>query len=133
MLSLNFRTERRKCTACGFSLRVYKTESRSVRCVKYGEFTAIHDLMICQGDGTVFRSVSLDDMVRPYCTFANDVMIDAFSQIHRSSFHRLSESMKSWILQIDGTPDSEFSMIVVVRDSISGFVLWSGKCPSESY
>jgi hypothetical protein len=40
--------------------------------------------------------------------------------------------MKSYILQIDGTPDSEFSMIVAVRDSVSDFVLYVKRCHSES-
>ena len=40
--------------------------------------------------------------------------------------------MKSYILQIDSTTDSEFSMIAAVRDAISNFVLYVKRCDSES-
>ncbi len=62
----------------------------------------------------------------------SNMALDIISTMHYESAEKLRESMKSWILHIDGTPDSEFSMIVVVRDSLSGFNLWSRKCFSES-
>ncbi len=37
------------------------------------------------------------------------------------------------MLQIDGTVDSEYSMIAAVRDTISDFVLYVKKCRAESY
>ena len=40
--------------------------------------------------------------------------------------------MNSYVLQIDGTTDSDFSMIVAVKDSISDFVLMVNRCSSES-
>jgi hypothetical protein len=40
--------------------------------------------------------------------------------------------MSSCILQIDGTTDSDFAMIIVVRDAASGSVLHSERCFSES-
>ena len=55
----------------------------------------------------------------------SNMALDIFSMIHDENASRLRESIHSWVLQIDGTPDSEFSMIFVVRDSISGFTLWS--------
>ncbi|MCL5786526.1 MAG: hypothetical protein M1151_07690 [Candidatus Thermoplasmatota archaeon] len=58
--------------------------------------------------------------------------LDIFHKIHEESIPKLKERMKSYILQIDGTTDSEFSMIVAVRDAISGFVLRVKKCHSES-
>ncbi|MGC8563154.1 MAG: hypothetical protein ACP5NO_08215 [Thermoplasmata archaeon] len=63
----------------------------------------------------------------------SNMALDIFSIIHQESAEKLREYMHSRILQIDGIPDSEFSMIVAVRDSMSGFTLWSGKCFSESY
>ncbi len=44
----------------------------------------------------------------------------------------LRKHIRSYVLQIDGTTDSEFSMIVVVRDAISDFTLYVRKCSSES-
>ena len=58
--------------------------------------------------------------------------LDIFQEIHGQSGDILKAHMKSYILQIDGTTDSEYSMIVVVKDSVSGFVLYSRKCYSES-
>ncbi|WP_393971408.1 hypothetical protein OXIME_001684 [Oxyplasma meridianum] len=55
-----------------------------------------------------------------------------FSEIHEESLDKLRKEIKSYILQIDGTVDSDFAMIVVVRDAISGFVLYAKKCHSES-
>ncbi len=58
--------------------------------------------------------------------------LEIFSEIHELSVTKLKESMNSYILQIDGTTDSEFSMIVVVRDALSGFTLYVRRCQSES-
>ena len=58
--------------------------------------------------------------------------LEIFSRIHEESVPKLKEQMESYILQIDGTADSEFSMIVAVRDSVSGFVLYVKRCDSES-
>lgn len=45
---------------------------------------------------------------------------------------KLKEYIKSYILQIDRTMDSSYSMIGTVRDTVSGFVLYAKKCYSES-
>ena len=58
--------------------------------------------------------------------------LDIFRKIHEESAKKLAAAMPSYILQIDGTVDSEFSMIVAVKDALSGFVLYARKCPSES-
>jgi hypothetical protein len=58
--------------------------------------------------------------------------LDIFSRIHEDSVPKLHEGMESYILQIDGTTDAEFSMIVVVRDAVSDFVLYAKRCSSES-
>lgn len=60
------------------------------------------------------------------------IALDIFRKIHEENIPKLREHMKSYILQIDGTTDSEYSMIVVVRDSVSGFVLHVKRCHSES-
>ncbi|OWP56232.1 MAG: hypothetical protein B2I17_07025 [Thermoplasmatales archaeon B_DKE] len=56
-----------------------------------------------------------------------------FSRIHEENIPKLKAAVHSYILQIDGTIDSNFDMIVVVRDAISGFTLHAEKYPSESY
>ena len=82
------------------------------------------------GCSEIFRSIGISES---HARNISNLAMDIFSMIHDENTGRLRESMHSWILQIDGTPDSEFSMIVVVMDSISGFTLWSRKCFSESY
>ncbi len=62
----------------------------------------------------------------------SNLALDIFAMIHEEYSGKLRESLLSYILQIDGTTDSDFSMIMVVRDSISGFTLYSEKCFSES-
>ena len=58
--------------------------------------------------------------------------LEIFSRIHEDGVPRLHEGMKSYILQIGGTTDAEFSMMVVVRDAVSDFVLCVKRCRSES-
>ena len=53
--------------------------------------------------------------------------------IHGKSGDRLMAVIGGgWVLQIDGTVDGDYDMIVVVRDAVSGFVLYVVKCHSES-
>jgi len=59
--------------------------------------------------------------------------MDILMEIHEENIPRLKDAMNSYILQIDGTTDSEFSMVIVVRDAISGFTLYAEKCHSESF
>ncbi|EQD57337.1 hypothetical protein B1B_08860, partial [mine drainage metagenome] len=65
------------CPECNTRLLAYRTERRTVRSYVMGEFTAIHKLMKCRIHGTVFRSDRLESLIEPYCTYANDVMIEA--------------------------------------------------------
>lgn len=62
----------------------------------------------------------------------SNMALEIFSQIHEESVQKLKASMESYILQIDGTTDSEFSMIIVVRDALSDFVLYVKRFHSES-
>ena len=39
-------------------------------------------------------------------------------EIHEENVPKLKNSMNSYILQIDGTTDSEFDIIIVVRDAL---------------
>lgn len=63
----------------------------------------------------------------------SNTAMQIFTIIHEENIAKIRESMKSYILSIDGTVDSEYSMIVVVRDTISGFTLYAKKCSAESY
>ena len=62
----------------------------------------------------------------------SNTALDIFPVIHSRNADKLRSSIKAYILQIDGTTDSDFSMIVAVRDSISDFVLHVNRCSSES-
>ncbi len=167
-MKLHFRTKLKECPYCGSTLVPYTTRHRTVISSYYGEFIAIEHIMKCDTHG-IFRSEELQNIVSPYCTYANDIMIDSamkrfidgkscseismesgtgisesqvrklsnmalgiLVKIHEEATPKLKESMHSYILQIDGTTDSEFSMIVAVRDAVSGFTLYARKCSSES-
>ena len=164
-----FRTEKKRCPDCNKTLKSHRTETRHIISIDNGIFTAVHRIRKCSKCGKLFRSESLDKMIEPYCTYANDIMIDVamkrfidgrscgeisrestygiserqarnlsnmaldiMGKIHDESFSILKKYLSSYILQIDGTVDGDFAMIVVVRDSISGFTLYSEKCFSES-
>ena len=62
----------------------------------------------------------------------SNTALDIFPVIHSRNADKLRSSIKSYILQIDGITDFDFSMIVAVRDSISDFVLHVNRCCSES-
>lgn len=169
-MNIVYRTMMERCPDCNKHLRAYKTETRHIISVEYGSFTAIHRLRKCKKCQRIFRSESLDRLIEPYCTYANDIMIDAavkrfidgrscseislnmnngiserhvrnlsnmaldiFPMIHEEVSPKLRKAMESYILQIDGTTDSEFSMIIAVRDAISDFTLHTRKCYSESH
>ena len=67
--------------------------------------------------------------VRNISNMAGEIIM----QIHDENVTKLKDAMNSYILQIDGTTDSEFAMVIVVRDAISGFTLYAEKCHSESF
>ena len=166
-----FKTVLKECPDCNKTLKAYRTEIRHVISAD-NIFTAVHRIEKCRKCTKLFRSEALDKMIEPYCTYANDIMIDVamkrfidgrscgeisresgygiserqarnlsnmaldiMGAIHDESFQVIRNSFgvdASYILQIDGTVDGDFAMIVVVRDAVSGFTLYSEKCFSES-
>ena len=62
-----------------------------------------------------------------------NMAMNILQEIHRENMDRLRSAMGSYVLQIDGTTDSEFSMVVAVRDAASDFVLLVRRCQSESH
>ena len=63
----------------------------------------------------------------------SNMALDIFRDIHNSASARLREAVGSYVLQIDGTVDSEFSVIIAVRDAVSKFTLFTGKYRTESH
>ena len=70
-----------------------------------------------------------DRHVRNLSNMAGEI----FGRIHVENVPKLKEALNSYILQIDGTTDSEFDMIIVIRDAVSDFTLYSEKYHSESF
>ena len=62
----------------------------------------------------------------------SNMALDIMGKIHDENFAGPRKVLWSYILQIDGAVNRDFALIVVVRDSISGFVLHSEKYLSES-
>jgi hypothetical protein len=168
-MKIVFRTILRRCPDCNKTLKAHITETRHIISIDNGIFTAMHRIRRCRKCNKIFRSEALDRIIEPYCTYANDIMIDVamkrfidgrscgeisresgygiserqarnlsnmaleiMGTIHDESFQILRNALSSYILQIDGTVDGDFAMIVVVRDAVSGFTLYSEKCFSES-
>ncbi|MEM4089967.1 MAG: hypothetical protein QXQ46_04330 [Thermoplasmatales archaeon] len=59
-------------------------------------------------------------------------MLGIFGKIQEENIPTIKKNIESYVLQIDGATDADFSTIVVVRDAISGFTLFSKRCDSES-
>ena len=67
--------------------------------------------------------------VRNLSNMAGEIL----GEIHEKNVPKLKATMKPYILQIDGTTDSEFDMIIAIRDAVSDFTLYSEKYHSESF
>ncbi len=79
------------CPSCGSRLRAYRTDRRTIKPYA-GQFTAVHRLKICMEEKIVYRSGMLENYVRPYSTYPDEVTL-------RSSMERF----------IDGRSCSEIS------------------------
>ena len=96
-----FRTEKKECPDCNKILKSHRTETRHIISIDNGIFTAVHRIRKCRKCGKLFRSESLDRMIEPYCTYANDIMIDvamkrfidgrSCGEISRESSYGISE------------------------------------------
>ncbi len=62
----------------------------------------------------------------------SNTALKVFANIHEKNGDKLKPLLGRWVLQIDGTVDGEYDMIVAVRDAVSGFVLHAKRCHSES-
>ena len=54
---------------------------------------------------------------------ASNSIIEAFRVNHYKNIDKIKEFMESYILQIDGTADSEYNIIIAVKDAITGSVI----------
>ncbi|HIH60933.1 MAG TPA: hypothetical protein HA289_07875, partial [Ferroplasma sp.] len=64
---------------------------------------------------------------------AGNSIIEAFRINHYGNIAKIKEFMESYILQIDGTADSEYNIIVAAKDAITGFVIDAQHIFPESY
>ncbi len=122
-----------KCTKCS---RIFRSEQMSKLIGRYCSYA--HDVMV---ESSIERFIhgrssseisSSTGVSECHARRLSNRALEIFHEIHEENIQKLREHMKSYILQIDGTTDSEFSMIVAVRDSISDFVLYVKRCSSES-
>ena len=58
--------------------------------------------------------------------------LEVVAAVHEASSEKLTAAMGKWVLQIDGTVDGEFEIIVAVRDALSGFLLYGERCHFET-
>ncbi len=59
--------------------------------------------------------------------------LEVVERLHEASSEKLTAAMGRWVLQIDGTVDGEFEIIVAVRDALSGFLLYGERCHFERH
>ena len=72
-----YRTHLVRFHDCDNKLKAYRTRARRVISVEYGLFEALHCIRKCGKYNRLFGSEALDDLIGPYCNYANDVMEDA--------------------------------------------------------
>ena len=63
----------------------------------------------------------------------SNTALDVLVTLHERQGPALRQAMGRWVLQIDGTVDGDYNMIVAVRDAVSGFLLYGKKCNSEGH
>jgi hypothetical protein len=147
-----YKTERRivKSTGCTFTAvhrpmmcRHDRTVFRSERIsdIVSPHCTYANEVMIESSirryiDGRSSSEIALDlhnGISERHVRNLSNMALDIFPRIHEDNMEKLKSAVHSYILQIDGTTDSEFSMIVVVRDALSDFVLYAERRDSESH
>lgn len=62
----------------------------------------------------------------------SNTALDVLVTLHERQSPALRQAMGRWVLQIDGTVDGEFEMIIAARDATSSFLLTGKRCSSES-
>ena len=72
-----YRTHLVRFHDCDNKLKAYRTRARRVISVEYGLFEALYCIRKCRKYNRLFGSEALDDLIGPYCNYANDVMEDA--------------------------------------------------------
>ena len=122
-----------KCTKCS---RIFRSEEMSKLIGRYCNYA--NDVMVESSIERFIHGRSSSEISSSmgvsegHARRLSNQALTIFREIHEENIPNLCKSMNSYILQIDGTTDSEFSMIVAVRDSISDFVLYVKRCHSES-
>ena len=76
MKTLVFSYPNENCPECHSHLKAYRLNRRTVK-TGNGTYTAEHRIMICPVEGTRYRSMELDLMIPPKCTYANDIMVES--------------------------------------------------------
>ena len=85
-------------------------------------------------DGRSSSEITMDmhnGISERYVRNLSNMAPDIFPEIHEKNIEKLKNVVNSYVLQIDGTADSDFSMIVAVKDSISDFILIVNRYRSE--
>jgi hypothetical protein len=113
--SIVFRIIITVCPKCGLHLTVHRTYRKTVKSVSIDEFIAVHSLMHCSRHVTVFRSELLEFMIRPYCTYSNDIMTEAAKKrfiagrsCSEISSERLTKIIYDILIINSNTVDSHF-------------------------
>lgn len=63
----------------------------------------------------------------------SSMALAVLEKVHEKHSAALTAVMGRWVLQIDGTVDGDYEMIVAVRDAVSGFLLYGKRCHSEGH
>lgn len=123
-----------KCSACNRRFRSRRLDSIIGHGCTYAN-DVMPDISIKRFiDGRSCQEISSSSGIsESHARRLSNMALDIFSDIHRENTERLKSFMKSSILQIDGTTDADFRMIVVARDAVSGFILMVKRCDSESH
>ena len=79
-MKLHFKTGLKRCPECKSKLVICKTYRRTVKSSGYGIFDAVVHTKKCHVHG-LFGPEQLSNIVSPHCTYANDIMVDAITEM----------------------------------------------------
>ncbi|MHB1435623.1 MAG: hypothetical protein ACYCW9_05885, partial [Thermoplasmata archaeon] len=103
--------------------------------------TYAHDIMVDVADLRFLKGRSCREIAQEsgwgiserHARRLSNEALEVLASLHEASSKELTAAMGKWVLQIDGTVDGEFEIIVAVRDALSGFLLYGERCHSEGH
>ncbi len=131
--------ERVLCCAKGHPRLLFASEELAALVAK--GCTHAFDVMVEVADQRLLKGRSCSEIAQEsvlgiserHARRLSNQALEVVEMTHAESSEKLKATMGRWVLQIDGTVDGEFKVIVAVRDALSGFLLYGAHCHFERH